>query len=404
MQLRHLSPPRHRAAPTARARLWPGASRLATGFVLFAPLAGIALCLLLTGGVHAAEAEKAEKVDKAEKPEKPEKPTEPAEKPAKHLIHMPKADLASQADITATSASDPKEVGGKLREALGTNVPAHKKLVLTVAGKGSAGSAYSEPPDANSSTTQQFRQARAAALGLYEPIRLPARTAEPRWSYDGENGPQNWSRLKPEYAICGTGRRQSPINIQDGATLQGPAEPIQFKYTPSNASVLDNGTTILVDVDGENTMSLRNATYRLQSIDFHAPSEIQVNHKRFAMSVNLLHKNDEGQLAILSVLLENGAPNELIEKVWTYLPLDTADRVRMPSALLNVNEILPADQRYYQFMGSLTTPPCTEGVLWVVIKQPVTLSPAQLKLFTQLFPANARPLQTLYGRPVRDAQ
>ena len=168
--------------------------------------------------------------------------------------------------------------------------------------------------------------------------------------------------------------------------------------------MLDNGTTILVDVDGENTMSLRNATYRLQSIDFHAPSEIQVNHKRFAMSVNLLHKNDEGQLAILSVLLENGAPNELIEKVWTYLPLDTADRVRMPSALLNVNEILPADQRYYQFMGSLTTPPCTEGVLWVVIKQPVTLSPAQLKLFTQLFPANARPLQTLYGRPVRDAQ
>jgi carbonic anhydrase len=94
----------------------------------------------------------------------------------------------------------------------------------------------------------------------------------------------------------------------------------------------------------------------------------------------------------------------LIDKVWTYMPLEVNDRVRMPRELLNLNELLPVDQRYYQFMGSLTTPPCTEGVLWTVLRQPLQISPAQIKLFTQLYPNNARPVQALNGRPVREAQ
>ena len=137
---------------------------------------------------------------------------------------------------------------------------------------------------------------------------------------------------------------------------------------------------------------------------FHSPSEEQVNAKRTAMVAHLVHKNDAGQLAVVAVLLEPGAANALVDKVWTYMPLEVNDRVRMPSELLNLNELLPNDQRYFQFMGSLTTPPCTEGVLWTVLKQPMTISRAQYRLFTQLYPNNARPVQALNGRPVRDAQ
>nr|CBA31718.1 Carbonic anhydrase [Curvibacter putative symbiont of Hydra magnipapillata] len=225
------------------------------------------------------------------------------------------------------------------------------------------------------------------------------------WAYEGENGPQAWGKLKPDFNLCAIGKRQSPINIEDGSTLQGPAEPVQFNYTPSNGTVVNNGHTIQVDVQGDNSITVRGSRYRLLQFHFHTPSEESVNYKRFAMVAHLVHKNDEGQLAVVAVLLDPGAaPNPLIDKVWTYMPLDAGDRVRMPRELLNMNELLPSDQRYYQFMGSLTTPPCSEGVLWMVLKQPMTISRNQLRLFTQLYPLNARPVQPLNGRPVRDAQ
>lgn len=204
--------------------------------------------------------------------------------------------------------------------------------------------------------------------------------------------------------LCATGKRQSPIHIEESNTLRGPAEPLQFNYSPSNASVLNNGHTIQVDVSGENGITVRDSNYKLLQFHFHRPSEEQIDRQHFAMVAHLVHQNSEGQLAVVAVLLEPGTANALINKVWTYMPLDTNDRVRMPTGLLNLNELLPQDQRYYQFMGSLTTPPCTEGVLWLVLKQPTTLSPEQIKLFSQLFPHNARPIQPSHGRVVRNAQ
>jgi len=168
--------------------------------------------------------------------------------------------------------------------------------------------------------------------------------------------------------------------------------------------VVNNGHTIQVDMQGDNALIVRGSRYRLLQFHFHTPSEEQINYKRAAMVAHLVHKNDEGQLAVVAVLLEQGTANAFIDKVWTYMPLDAGDRVRMPLEILNVTELLPTDQRYYQFMGSLTTPPCTEGVLWMVLKQPVSLSKAQYKLFSQLYPNNARPVQPVNGRPVRDAQ
>ena len=224
------------------------------------------------------------------------------------------------------------------------------------------------------------------------------------WSYEGNTGPSSWGRLNPEFSLCGNGKRQSPINIEESQTLRGPAEALQFQYSASNASVVNNGHTVQIDVSGDNNLTVRGSTFRLVQFHFHTPSEEQVNFRSYPLDAHLVHRNSEGQLAVVAVLFDVGATNPLIQKVWTYMPLDTNDRVNMPTGLLDLNEVLPKDQRYYQFIGSLTTPPCTEGVLWMVLKQPVPISREQLRLFTQLFPRNARPVQPLNGRPVRDAQ
>jgi carbonic anhydrase len=328
----------------------------------------------------------------------------PAEKQFDKVELLTKRKVSGE--VTTSSAANPKEVGNQVREALGTSVAPNKKLTVVVSDKSPAGHA-AEPAAPQSS--RAYAQARAVALG-HAAAPAPSAKAgdahggEVHWDYEGENGPQAWGRLKPAFNVCAIGKRQSPINIVDGNTLQGPAEPVQFNYTPSDASVVNNGHTIQVDVQGDNGIVVRGSNYRLVQFHFHTPSEEQINYKRSPMVAHLVHKNDEGQLAVVAILLELGKSNELIDKVWTYMPLDAGDRVRMPAGILNMNELLPIDQRYYQFIGSLTTPPCTEGVLWMVMKQPIQISKAQYRLFTQLYPNNARPVQALNGRPVRDAQ
>ena len=263
------------------------------------------------------------------------------------------------------------------------------------------------PAVVNPRASRDYIKAKAAAMTGHEPsgsAGSDGHGGEVHWAYEGENGPQAWGKLKPEFNVCAIGKRQSPINIEDSATLQGPAEPLQFNYTASSGTVVNNGHTIQVDLYGENTLTVRNSVYKLLQFHFHTPSEEQVNYRNFAMVAHLVHKNNEGQLAVVAVLLDPGVANTLINKVWTYMPLDMSDRVRMPAGLIDMNELLPKDQRYYQFIGSLTTPPCTEGVLWMVLKQPAQLSREQIHLFQQLFPNNARPVQAVNGRPVRAAQ
>ena len=263
------------------------------------------------------------------------------------------------------------------------------------------------PAVVNPQASRQYIRAKAAALAGHEATpdgHSGGHGGEVHWAYEGENGPQSWGKLKPEFNVCAIGKRQSPINIEETGTLQGPAEPLQFHYMASSGTVVNNGHTIQVDVLGDNSITVRGSNYKLLQFHFHHPSEERVNYRGFAMVAHLVHRNAEGQLAVVAVLLDPGTANNLINKVWTYMPLDAGDRVRMPIGLVDLNELLPRDQRYYQFMGSLTTPPCTEGVLWLVLKQPVAVSREQIRLFSQLFPNNARPVQALNGRPVRDAQ
>ncbi len=341
------------------------------------------------------------------------------------------------AQAAAAKPVTAKEMGAQVKEAVESGAGSTKRLTLTINGKDKnliamPGSGKPLKPSAaplsqvtstrdqtaavpvlsapgaipNPMASRQTIRAKAASLaGGTATGTTTAKTGnEMDWAYDGENGPAAWGRLKPDFNVCAIGKRQSPIPIEESSTLRGPAEAIQFDYSPSNASVVNTGHTIQVDVTGDNSITVRGSSYKLLQFHFHHPSEERVNDRGFAMVAHLVHRNDEGQLAIIAVLLEPGAANSMVNKVWTYMPLDAGDRVRMPGGLVEMSEILPRDQRYYQFIGSLTTPPCTEGVLWMVLKQPVTISREQLRLFRQLFPNNARPLQAVNGRAVRDAQ
>ena len=345
-----------------------------------------------------------------------------ASAPASASAHAPAsatdaADIASKkapVDSLPTSSSNP--MAEKIRAAMAGTVVASKRMTVTVDSKGTVSTpttaeAASRSAVAKPTASRHYIQARATAVAGHPTGDAPAAHAsanahggDVHWSYEGETGPDAWGKLKPEFNLCAIGKRQSPINIEEGNTLQGPAEPVQFAYAPSNGTVVNNGHTIQVDVQGENSITVRGSNYRLLQFHFHTPSEEQLNFKRFPMVAHLVHKNSEGQLAVVAVLLDQGDANTMVDKVWTYMPLDAGDRVRMPAGLLDVNELLPKDQRYYQFIGSLTTPPCTEGVLWMVLKQPMTLSKSQYKLFTQIYPNNARPVQAVNGRPVREAQ
>jgi carbonic anhydrase len=330
----------------------------------------------------------------------------PEAKESKEIKEGKEAKEVKKAVEEEVPAASAKEMGDKVREALGVKQP-NKKLTLIINGKAVATAADGEKPAAPAVAPAANRAAAAnkpAAARNTEVPKAKEHGGEVHWAYEGENGPQAWARLKPEFNLCAIGKRQSPINIDETMTLQGPAEPIDFKYTPSNATVVNNGHTIQVDVQGDNSITVRGSNYRLLQFHFHTPSEEQINYRRLPMVAHLVHRNDDGQLAVVAVLLDTGTTNPLIDKVWTYMPLDASDRVRMPRDVLNLNELLPADQRYYQFMGSLTTPPCTENVLWLVLKQPVQISKNQLRLFTQLYPNNARPVQPGNGRVVRDGQ
>lgn len=296
--------------------------------------------------------------------------------------------------------TDPQVVVERIRNALTRHAEPDKlhvlvgdELLLPASGAAPAASAPGRPARRTSAATA--RNATQAGHGT-------AHRGEIHWSYAGEHGPEQWGHLKPEFSTCATGQRQTPIHIQSSQTLQGPAEPLRFAYSASGGSVVHNGHTVQVDVDGDNGLTVRGSRYRLLQFHFHHPAEEKINHQGFAMVAHLVHRNDLGQLAVVAVLMDPGEANALIHKVWTHMPLDRDDRVRLPDALIDLNELLPKDPRYFQFMGSLTTPPCTEGVLWLVMKQPVSISREQLRLFAQVFPMNARPVQALNGRAVRE--
>jgi carbonic anhydrase len=242
---------------------------------------------------------------------------------------------------------------------------------------------------------RQEEQAAAAAAAL---------AAAPKhgtvWSYEGETGPANWSKINSDWVKCGTGNRQSPIDLRDGIKVN--LEQISFDYHPSSFSEVNNGHTIQVTVGGGNFITVGNSVYELQEFHFHRPSEEKINGKGTEMVIHLVHRSAEGKVAIVAVLLERGQPHRLMQTIWDNLPLEKFDSVS-PSIVIDPTDALPERRDYFTYMGSLTEPPCTEGVLWMVFKQPMQASPAQMALFSRLYPLNARPVQPTAGRMVKES-
>jgi carbonic anhydrase len=196
------------------------------------------------------------------------------------------------------------------------------------------------------------------------------------------------------------GKRQSPIDIRDGIKVD--LEHITFDYHPSSFTEIDNGRTIDVTVGGGNFITVGNQTYELQGFHFHRPSEERINGKGTEMVMHLVHKGVDGSMAVVAVLLERGKQHSLIQTIWNNLPLEKNTPVS-PSIVIDPLEALPEHREYYTYMGSMSTPPCTEGVLYLVMKQPMQASPAQMALFSRLYPLNARPVQSSFGRMVKES-
>lgn len=220
------------------------------------------------------------------------------------------------------------------------------------------------------------------------------------WSYEGAGGPEGWGRMKPEFAKCSTGSRQSPIDIREGIKVS--LDAVAFDYKPSAFRVLDNGHTVQVNVGPGNSIEVLGRRYDLLQFHFHRPSEERIDGKQFDMVVHLVHKDLEGRLAVVAVLLERGSALPVVQSVWNNLPLEKGEEVaaKLP---LDLGALLPAERSYFTYMGSLTTPPCSEGVLWMVMKNPVQVSAEQIGIFSRLYPMNARPVQSASGRLIKES-
>lgn len=220
------------------------------------------------------------------------------------------------------------------------------------------------------------------------------------WAYDGSGGPQAWADLSPQFSTCANGSRQSPIDIQGGIKVE--LDPVRFDYKPGGFRVIDTGQTVQVNVAAGSSIEVLGRHYELVEFHFHRPSEERIDGKQFDMVVHLVHKDLKGRLAVVAVLLERGSAQPLVQSVWNNLPLEKGDELAARVAL-DPNDLLPAGHGYYTYMGSLTTPPCSEGVLWMVMKEPVQISSEQLGIFARLYPMNARPIQSASGRLIKES-
>ena len=220
------------------------------------------------------------------------------------------------------------------------------------------------------------------------------------WEYTGKSGPVNWGKLDPAYRACSQGHEQSPIDIR-GAHLNKGLQPIEFHYIGGPVTIENTGQTIVVEVDPGSYIVAGGQRYDLEKLIFHHPSEEAVKGKLTDMGVQLVHKSADGKMAVVAVRLsmDRGDPNAVMAALWPHLPQRPGATEKVAD-MINAGGFLPADRGYWAYTGSLTTPPCTEGVRWFVFEDVLSISRSQLRALTSLFPMNSRPLQDAHGRRI----
>ncbi|MGQ7959338.1 carbonic anhydrase [Pseudomonas sp. SP16.1] len=223
---------------------------------------------------------------------------------------------------------------------------------------------------------------------------------QPHWTYAGKAGPEHWARLDPGYETCALGHSQSPIDIRNATRAALPR--IAFNYEASPAEVLNNGHTVQVNLANAGGIEIDGKAYRLVQFHFHTPSEEHIAGRAFPMVAHFVHQAADGRLAVVAVLLKEGEENQALGEVFDAMPAKAGEKIVLAGSFAP-QAVLPPQQGYYAFAGSLTTPPCSENVQWRVLKQPVELSHAQLAQFQRLYPMNARPVQPLNGRQLLES-
>ena len=218
------------------------------------------------------------------------------------------------------------------------------------------------------------------------------------WGYDGATGPEHWAELDPHFALCKNGKSQTPIDLAGFVDSQLP--PIGFHYRPGGSDEINNGHTIQINYAAGSTITLDGHDYELKQFHFHTPSENHISGKAYPMEAHLVHADAEGRLAVIAVMIEEGAENAALTTPWSQIPTHVDEDVHL-AAKASAEGLLPRDRDYYRFEGSLTTPPCTEGVTWLVMKHPVTASAGQIAKFSRVMGhPNNRPIQSLNARVI----
>ncbi|MFQ5736076.1 MAG: carbonic anhydrase [Thermodesulfobacteriota bacterium] len=217
------------------------------------------------------------------------------------------------------------------------------------------------------------------------------------WTYEGESGPAHWGDLSHEYSACSKGQSQSPIDIS--GTSEKDVKDVAFSYGPSKINIVNNGHTVQVNYDKGSSITVDGVGYDLLQFHFHTPSEHKVGGKTFDTEMHLVHKSKDGALAVVGVLIEKGAANPAFNDVWAHLPKHAGHKESV-AASVNVDDLLPKDRSSYRYSGSLTTPPCSEHVSWIVLKTPVELSAAQVDKLHAILKDNNRPVQPVNTRKV----
>ena len=219
------------------------------------------------------------------------------------------------------------------------------------------------------------------------------------WSYQGETGPSRWVLLRPDYAACHQGKEQSPINIT--AVTSAALAPLEFSYKEDLWKITDNGHTVSVEIPSGSVVEIRGTTYQLTQFHFHARAENLLDGQQHDMELHLVHEDQAGNLAVVGVWLQGGgADHPALAKVWSHIPGTKQQQATITDDALNPGDLLPRDQSYFNWAGSLTTPPCAEGVDWNMLKTPLVVSDAQIATFRSLYSDNYRPVQALNGRTI----
>lgn len=217
------------------------------------------------------------------------------------------------------------------------------------------------------------------------------------WGYQDPIGPNHWADLSAEFLLCARGKNQSPVDLNNFFDSQ--LETVTFKSSSTNVTIHNNGHTIQVNVEPGNTVTAGEQVYELKQFHFHSPSEHTVEGRSFPMEVHLVHQNSNGDILVIAVLLDKGRTNRTIKELWRRMPDHEGEENSLRR--IDVYQILPQTHEYYRYNGSLTTPPCTEGVRWMVMKEIGEVSRRQTDTFMRVMEQpNNRPVQLLNARPI----